>query len=554
MPLNSFIKRNLPALLCGGLLLPGARNPRAADPQPYAPSPEAQPADAHLITLDEVITAALENNQDIRIIRYDHGQQDARVEAQRGLFDPAFGLTGTSAQSERLGTPVPNPDINSYSSINWQKTLEASVSQNLPWGGVTSLNYTMQKTHNDPYFGFNFNTGTVNSVALNPAYATSLTLNYTQPLLRGFGTDAGALGLKIARLTRQGTLALDKETLAARLIDVERAYWALLAAQENYRVARQDKELSLQFHDETMARIKAGVLPEIDQVTADAGVADKEEAIITAENNWRNAADTLRRLVSPGAPQQFDGTLTIMPPRELAPPSVRLEDSLAAARSNRPQRDSLKTQLDIAKLNASAARINRRPQLNLVTSYGLAGSAGPGDYRSRFDPDPASPVFNVGSGFGGANSQISHGRLGNYSIGLNFGISLFNRTPRAEYTDARVNALKAEILLESYDSGVELEVRTAARGYESGYKRVLAAQANVRLQEKKAEAEKVRYQNGLSTGYQVLQFQNDLSRARSAEVAAMTDYLLARSVLEKATGNYLEYRKITLTDLAPPEK
>ncbi len=551
MPLISFIKRSRTAVLCGLALLPGLRGPRAAAPAPDAPD-AALPADAHLITLEEVIAAALENNQDIRIIRYDHSQQDARVDAARGFFDPTFGTNLTSSQTERLGSPVPNPDLNSFSSINWSKNLDASVSQNLPWGGAVSLDYTMQKSHANPYFGFNFTTGTVNSVVLNPAYTTSLTLNYTQPLLRGFGTAAGSLGLKLARLNRQGTLALDKETLAARLIEIERAYWALLATQESYRVARQDRDLSMQFLDETLARIKAGVLAEIEQVTADAGVADKEEAIITAENNWRNAADTLRRLVSPGDPQRFAGTLAILPQNELAPPAVRLEDSLAAARAHRPQRGSLLAQLEAARLSSAAARNNRRPQLNLVTSYGLGGAAGPGDYRSRFDPDPSAPVYDVGSGFGGANRQIRGQRLENYSVGLNFSISLFNRTPRAEYTDARINAVKAEIALESYDSGVELEVRTAARNYESGYKRVLAARANVRLQEKKAEAEKVRYQNGLSTGYQVLQFQNDLSRARNAEVAAMTDYLLARSVLEKATGSYLEFRSITLTDLQAP--
>ena len=35
-----------------------------------------------------------------------------------------------------------------------------------------------------------------------------------------------------------------------------------------------------------------------------------------------------------------------------------------------------------------------------------------------------------------------------------------------------------------------------------------------------------------------------------SEIAAITDYQLARSALETATGNYLHYRNITLTDLA----
>jgi len=52
----------------------------------------------------------------------------------------------------------------------------------------------------------------------------------------------------------------------------------------------------------------------------------------------------------------------------------------------------------------------------------------------------------------------------------------------------------------------------------------------------------------------VLTRQNDLSRARLAEIEARTDYLTARTELGRATGSLLADRGIELTDDATPEE
>jgi outer membrane protein TolC len=49
---------------------------------------------------------------------------------------------------------------------------------------------------------------------------------------------------------------------------------------------------------------------------------------------------------------------------------------------------------------------------------------------------------------------------------------------------------------------------------------------------------------GLTTNYQILQFQRDLANARSAELRAIIDYNLSLARLDKVTGTSLERTEV----------
>src|SRR5204863_825099 len=73
-----------------------------------------------------------------------------------------------------------------------------------------------------------------------------------------------------------------------------------------------------------------------------------------------------------------------------------------------------------------------------------------------------------------------------------------------------------------------------------------AARANVVLQRKKLEAEQKRYDNGMSTSFQVLTFQNDLTAALSQEIAAITAYNKSIAALGRATATLAARRGVTI--------
>jgi len=102
------------------------------------------------------------------------------------------------------------------------------------------------------------------------------------------------------------------------------------------------------------------------------------------------------------------------------------------------------------------------------------------------------------------------------------------------------------ISLQDIEQTVRVEVRRAVRAVESGIKRVEAAQINVELQREKLDAEQKKFQNGMSTSFEVLTFQNDLADAELGEIRARLDYIKAVAALERSKGTMLESRGLTL--------
>ena len=65
-------------------------------------------------------------------------------------------------------------------------------------------------------------------------------------------------------------------------------------------------------------------------------------------------------------------------------------------------------------------------------------------------------------------------------------------------------------------------------------------------QQKKLDAERRKFGNGMSTSFEVLSFQRDLADAELAEIRAALDYVKALTGLERAKGTLLESRGLAL--------
>jgi hypothetical protein len=95
-----------------------------------------------------------------------------------------------------------------------------------------------------------------------------------------------------------------------------------------------------------------------------------------------------------------------------------------------------------------------------------------------------------------------------------------------------------------------VQVRDAVRGVQTTLKRVKSAQVNVRLQKEKLSAEQKKFENGMSTSFQVLQFQTDLFQAATRENLATVDYNKSQVELERVQGTLLDARHIAVPDNA----
>jgi outer membrane protein TolC len=219
-------------------------------------------------------------------------------------------------------------------------------------------------------------------------------------------------------------------------------------------------------------------------------------------------------------------------PRDVNPSDFNEGTLIEKALSIRPELRELEARVEKAKLGTAVAKNSTLPQLNLVGGIGYNGLAGDGI---------AGKIF-VNQNFHDAWDQITGLDYKSWSVGLSLRYPIGNRAAHYAYQGARLQQNSTEIQFEKKKLVVANEVRYSLRNLEAAHKRVAAAKVNLDLQKQKLDAEEKKFQNGLSTSFQVLSYQNDLLSAATVLLRAHLDREIAYASLDRAVGTYLENR------------
>ena len=92
-------------------------------------------------------------------------------------------------------------------------------------------------------------------------------------------------------------------------------------------------------------------------------------------------------------------------------------------------------------------------------------------------------------------------------------------------------------------------MRNAPRAIDTAEKQIVAAAKGRELAERNLDAESKKYENGMTTRFEVSQLQRDLSDARSQELNALVVYRKAVSAYHVAVADILEWRGIRVEGL-----
>jgi len=123
---------------------------------------------------------------------------------------------------------------------------------------------------------------------------------------------------------------------------------------------------------------------------------------------------------------------------------------------------------------------------------------------------------------------------------------LQNRAATATSAEADLAVEQADLELRRLELQVWREVRGAARTLAAAAQRIEIAGVSGELAQRSLDAEQKRYENGLSTSFEVLQIQENLSEARSREVSAVVSYRRAETAYYRAIGRLLERYGVVL--------
>ena len=519
----------LACLLCFGLAatqLP-AESIQVSPQQPdlsVPPSLSIQEGTLQL-SLEDAKAIALERNLGLVVERFAQEEAELYILQNKGIYD-----LFTTADFQKLSDTSPAATgldgalVQEFELMD----LDFGVEQLVNTGGRVRFDWTNREQETNSLFAL-----------LNPSYRIDMDLTFIQPLLRNRGKLATQRNLLIAQTNR----GISRETFELQITDVilsvEGAYWNLAESIAQLDVAAESLDLAKQLHGQNVIRVEVGTLAPLELVQSEAGVASREVEIIRARAAIGDRSDVLRQLMN----LERHGDLWDLPivptsdPFE-QPATVGLDEAIEIALENRPELRQQHLALQNRQVDVDYFRNQRKARLDFAGTYGLNGVGG----------DITDPDFPSDGDYLDAMDQILNGDFEGWRVALNFAFPIQNRAAKANSAIADVNFDRALAVQKDVELGVITEVRRVARALGASLEAVESAEVARRLQERNYEAEQKRYDNGMSTSFQVLRIQEDVTQARSQYVDAVSAYRRALALHYQSMGTLIDESGVEIID------
>ncbi|MDD2310453.1 MAG: TolC family protein [Desulfuromonadaceae bacterium] len=461
------------------------------------------------LTLSEAIRMAVEKNLDVRAELYNPAQYEAEINRNRAIYDPLLTL--------QTGYTNSTTATNSSGSFESQTLdLNSSLSQLFWTGGTAAI------TFNNGYN--NGNVFSSNNVVIpSKSWQTGLGVSISQPLLKNVGREATEIAINISRFSKFASLERFNSLLLSTVVQVRTEYYKLYSLREERDVKKVSLELARKILSETQGRVKAGVLPAMEVLNAEFGVATREKELIDSELAVSNQVDVLHLLL------QMDATVgdlqTVdLPPRERFDVS---ENEAIQKALNRPDIREQKRNLELNELLTRNLSQKTRPDLTLTASAQL--NALDSDYHRNVE-------------------QVLNHDYPVWMVGLEFKYPLGNGAAENDYRRSRLKTEQTSLQLRSLEETSANEVRAAIRGIVAGYKQIEVADRGAKFAEERLRAFIRKNEVGLATNKDVLDVENDLDVAKSNQINAVVGYANALTRYWQVTGELLEREGVRVVE------
>ena len=472
---------------------------------------------------------ALARNLNLHVGRYDIAIANANVRGSGGIFDPTL-WANLDFNSNKTPTSTILEGANVVESDNMNFGL--GVNQLLPSGTELGASWMSNRGETNSEFYF-----------LNPRWDARLNLTLTQPLLNGFGTNATRAQIIIAENLRdQAAVGFEVEIIRL-MADVELAYWELVATRQAIAVTVQSLELAERLLEETRQRVEVGTSAPIDMVQSEATVATRHQELIYANNAASNAEDNLKALLGFDLPHEWQVRVETTDSYNIDPFLPDLGESIETALHKRPAIIQQELEMERLNTNVKVARNSALSRLDLTGSYGWGGVSG----TSTITDDEGNPV-TIREGWGDAAGQVFDFDFPRWTVGLNFSVPVGNHRAKEQLVATRYIRDRSGAQLAALKQEITRQVRFAVRALEDGAAAIDAAAASSRLAVRNLEAEQTKFDNGLSTNFQVSEIQDALATAQFAEIQARVGYRKAIATYFASTGTFLNAKHVEITD------
>ena len=448
-------RRSCVALLLGAMLgiSPGAF---AADSTAAAP--------VVTLTLPKAIELALDRNRDVLIAAQERVKARAQVREAWSNALPRISASGDYSRNLKL--PVMFMPANSaFNPTNSTRSIEI---------------------------------GSNNSYQMGASFA--------QPL---YNRKVG-VALKIAGTYEQFAQRAFQATAEDVVRNTTKTFYRVMLAEDLVEVNRQGLDVVKANLDNVRSLYEHGSAAEYDLLRAEVQYANTEPLLITAENNFELATNSLKALLS----IPFDQGLVLEGAaefQEVSPPD--LETARQHAITRNPGLAQIALRETLATQNIAVVKADYFPSLSLIGAYGWQTQ------DNTYDVDR----------YKWANTL---------AVGLHLSYTLFDGLA----TRSRVAQVASERRQIHYqrvkaEEGLRIQIRSVESQMDEARKRIEAQQKSLSQARKALQISQTRYKSGIGTQLEVLDTQVAMTRAQTNYSQAIYDYLTAKADWQYYVGN-----------------
>jgi outer membrane protein TolC len=194
-------------------------------------------------------------------------------------------------------------------------------------------------------------------------------------------------------------------------------------------------------------------------VSSEAGIATREEEVIRARADVGNAEDVLKTLLRLEGEAIWAAPVELETSAAIEAPTVELGKALETAMASRPELARERLAQQSREVDASFQRGQTKPRLDLRVNYGYNGLGG--DLLVT-DTD-GNPVGTIPGDVGDAYDQIFDGDFPGWTVGLEFGYPLQNRTAKARAEIAQIEVDRDQVVMAQLEQRINTRSARRAR-------------------------------------------------------------------------------------------
>ncbi len=483
------------------------------------------------LSLKETIEGTLKNNINIAVQKYNAKITEQSISEKEADFDATLNFDfSVGEETSQQASAFANPNKSRNQNYDW----DFSVSQKFVTGGDYELSFDSNK---------NLTNSTV--AGLNPQYSSELNFTLTQPLLKDYGIDNNKREIYIAKNDKEVSDYEFQDSVIDVVTEAENAYWDLVFSIEDLKVKKKSLERAQDLEKRVKAQVDVGTLAPLEILQAKSEVASRDQLLLTAQDLIQDNEDSVKNILNYGFDSE-QGQKSIHPSD--APPfdpgtEGTLDEALQQALAQRPDLLAKKKELDSRNIEVKYNENQIYPTLDLVTSLGLNGISGD---AINVTSGTFTGTSKFGGNYGNSISDLATGKYYLWEFGINLSYPLGNRAAKSKLTAKRLEVAQLLLDIKDFEKTIVLEVREAYRQIKTDIKRVHAARIARKLAEEKLSAEEKKFEVGLSTSFNVLEFQEDLAEEQSSEIKAIIDYNKSKTRLRQVKAQTLKENNIQL--------